>query len=842
MVRTAAHRRSTNILGSGLGRFLAGAAMVLSGLSTKAQIVDTRPVAHNDTTKTSNAPPGALQILLDAEAEADNHQLDVEEASTDIGQAEIVVASTTAYSIKEPSSFTMVVKKTSNRSQARRRASYIESISQNESLPRIAGRLGMQSDDLAGHMANLVQIESGFNPHARNPDTQASGYYQYMNSTRQGLIRRLGLYQESAAATSIDKQIQLDHKLYLSGYLSQNLDFADRFVAERLEKAGVQEFYMMDELGRETKVENINDPRFKLAIAFWCQYGTGNWDEVVRNTGVFGERIKADGTPVKYFSMSSICPEGKQNGFTHFCAAGYEQVLNQEDHSPTYYKDAALSKSELKANFLKRGDDASQVDGLHPAFAIRLWALLKNMPKAYWSDVHFNDGFRTYEEQQDRKDTYGSGAAKPGTSHHEFGFAADLHHRGRARTWIHKNAPKYGLGHPLNTEARRKKGKKLEPWHIEYVGDEQKFYVRGIKYDGQQMLAAERGLDIEVSKTGQAGITKSGPQLPTAESIAAALEANEKAGPRTFVVTAEDIADSLAAHQAVAADVEMQAEEEGETFTYLYEVSQGAQIVGSIVISNMALAADAVVTVADSAFTGWTGASNFIYSITTDDPWSTSQKQYPDKIDGRERGADGGPPQQLVVLEDSTDTSSIQESPYAYGISTREASDRGAGPVELINNEKVVDSTAGYKAGDVVDLSIDTQPGYAPGVTVEWDVSGQQIVVEEPAADMADVPEVVVAKKFKQNKDTVCSDMFRNKYFGQKITIEGVGECEITEEFVALAQEVYGGKVANAVIARAINNFEKRSTQDIAERPDLCAISAKSKLAQALAPTPAQPA
>ena len=77
--------------------------------------------------------------------------------------------------------------------------------------------------------------------------------------------------------------------------------------------------------------------------------------------------------------------------------------------------------------------------------------------------IGVSDSYRPYAEQVDlarRKGLYAQGglAAKPGTSEHGWGMAADLDLNGKALAWMQQNGAKYGF---VNNVAR-------ESWHWAY--------------------------------------------------------------------------------------------------------------------------------------------------------------------------------------------------------------------------------------------------------------------------------------------------------------------------------------------------------------------------------------
>jgi D-alanyl-D-alanine carboxypeptidase len=100
----------------------------------------------------------------------------------------------------------------------------------------------------------------------------------------------------------------------------------------------------------------------------------------------------------------------------------------------------------------------------------RLWApaassLTQMMADAKKDGVNIGitDSYRPLDEQVDlakRKGLYSQGglAAKPGTSEHGWGMAADLDLNSKAQSWMHQNAAKYGF---VNNVSR-------ESWHWAY--------------------------------------------------------------------------------------------------------------------------------------------------------------------------------------------------------------------------------------------------------------------------------------------------------------------------------------------------------------------------------------
>lgn len=106
-------------------------------------------------------------------------------------------------------------------------------------------------------------------------------------------------------------------------------------------------------------------------------------------------------------------------------------------------------------------------DGMNGDFTNRLQQLVA----ASGGRITLTSGFRSPEKQKalwaaalakyGDPEVADNWVARPGTSHHEKGIAADLHFAdASAREWAHANAARFGLHFPMS----------WEPWHIEPTG------------------------------------------------------------------------------------------------------------------------------------------------------------------------------------------------------------------------------------------------------------------------------------------------------------------------------------------------------------------------------------
>jgi len=109
------------------------------------------------------------------------------------------------------------------------------------------------------------------------------------------------------------------------------------------------------------------------------------------------------------------------------------------------------------------------------------WMRLDAVYTSVWGvDIPIDLSYRTYDEQVEMRQIYGSGAALPGTSNHGWGTAVDLpdyreggeglewNYGTEKYEWMKANAPAYGWVNP--SWAVQGGVGPHEPWHFEYVG------------------------------------------------------------------------------------------------------------------------------------------------------------------------------------------------------------------------------------------------------------------------------------------------------------------------------------------------------------------------------------
>lgn len=794
MAQAAAHRRSTNILGRlGLGKFVATAGLFLLGYGTRAQ--DTSAVvAHNDTIPTATHN---IMSAVDSSFWNEGGQNGIfaaeENPNPGLAADSLDVDSAAVKEMEEPAP--QQAKKKQNKKEAHTDkkprapisiASYIDIMANEPAVQRIAEDRGLSALALCNGFANMLRIES---PHGENQldmaakagDSSAEGIYQFTRDTRNGLLAKASpaVQLAAAAAKTPEERMHVDNKLFID-FIEYNLSVADEFVSYLQKGHGMPGGGGVEELwlyNEFGKECRVNVNDPRLPMAVAFYLHFGE--------GHFGNNVNngvlGDIHGKRALRMSTTIV-GDQDAMRHFCAAGIEPLV--DGHSPAYLAQAARAREELKG-FLTDKNAVDKVESLNDEFSMAVLAHLKYENKKHPDGITIFSGYRSFDNQAglfaDAVEKYGSEEA---ADDHVAPPGHSNHEFGLALDLRYKTVAARKSAHRSAAKFGLNFPMSWENWHIEPKSEALLAHIRGkshheFEQDVDRMMAANGRAADALAK--EKAVAKSDTLVLSADSVAAALAANKAA------------ADARA---AAALERAAGQEENGWSSTLL-------------------------------SLMGWKEKDRKQgRDPDHEDPviaqiLRSGRTAVKEVIHMPERGAGSSPPQQgPVVLARADDGVDIptqirgQDAPEPFG------------PVVLRLNDKPA-----FTAGDVVDLGDVTIP---QNINVE----ANEIVTPVVAPD---APEQVVAKEFKQNKNEICSDTFREKYFGKTITIEGVGTREINEAFLLQAQEIYGGKAANAVIARAYNRFDQRTIDEMLSKPDASALSATSKLARGLsAPAPVQ--
>lgn len=154
-----------------------------------------------------------------------------------------------------------------------------------------------------------------------------------------------------------------------------------------------------------------------------------------------------------------------------------------------------IEASEAKRYLIKKLSNRNYktIYGLNAEFACRLARFLKAAEVAGYGNIRIGNGFRTHQEQITLYLEKPHLAARPGTSLHEYGQAADLEHKGAAQSWAHANAARFGLRYLRS-----------EPWHVE---------ASRSTPDGARCGDLGAGSDLKLGSAPSSGITGSARDL-----------------------------------------------------------------------------------------------------------------------------------------------------------------------------------------------------------------------------------------------------------------------------------------------------------------------------------------
>ena len=259
-------------------------------------------------------------------------------------------------------------------------------------------------------------------------------------------------------------------------------------ILARSERQGVGEQEQLAALETGLTEANLRNPNYgdRDSIGFRQErvgHGTVQSDALARGHSVNAERLNVDAAATRLFSeMQSV---GNRDLLTPGQLAQtvqrsaypdrYDQrqgeassLLAEWDRRTKGGLDKAIAATDVVPKGAAKATPAALKDftgntfvgGGRARFTGALGSKLQKLAKLSGQPVHVTSGFRTYEEQERLYQMWLNGtgnlAAKPGSSNHEFGAAADLELTGEQR----KIATEIGLGFPVSGE----------DWHVELTG------------------------------------------------------------------------------------------------------------------------------------------------------------------------------------------------------------------------------------------------------------------------------------------------------------------------------------------------------------------------------------
>ena len=120
----------------------------------------------------------------------------------------------------------------------------------------------------------------------------------------------------------------------------------------------------------------------------------------------------------------------------------------------------SLADGKEGMKYIKFAKKEIDISGLNPALFKNLMMMAQEYGEATGKSVMVTSGYRSYAQQAAEYKANPKGAAKPGTSLHEFGLAIDIDQRDLAKLEEMGLMRKYGFTRPIGGE----------PWHTEPAG------------------------------------------------------------------------------------------------------------------------------------------------------------------------------------------------------------------------------------------------------------------------------------------------------------------------------------------------------------------------------------
>jgi D-alanyl-D-alanine carboxypeptidase len=164
------------------------------------------------------------------------------------------------------------------------------------------------------------------------------------------------------------------------------------------------------------------------------------------------------GTATKKAATGTSAPDG----------SNFQSYLNEavQSQAPAAAKTYKLNGQGIPTDLAAYGNGKIPANALEPVgdTKFKLWAPAAESLTTMIADakkdgvtIGINESYRPYDEQvalAKQKGLYSQGglAAKPGTSEHGWGMAADLQLNGQALTWMRQNAGKYGFDNNVPRE------------------------------------------------------------------------------------------------------------------------------------------------------------------------------------------------------------------------------------------------------------------------------------------------------------------------------------------------------------------------------------------------------
>jgi len=134
------------------------------------------------------------------------------------------------------------------------------------------------------------------------------------------------------------------------------------------------------------------------------------------------------------------------------------------------------------------GVSEKDLAGLDPAFLSNLKGMAAEYKDTYGEKISLNSAYRSFDDQKRLKEKYGSRAAAPGSSMHNYGLAVDMNTNNANKAIKAGLFDKYGFNRPVSGET----------WHVEPSGiNRKKIVADGMKSKSSSGSSGSSGIKAE---------------------------------------------------------------------------------------------------------------------------------------------------------------------------------------------------------------------------------------------------------------------------------------------------------------------------------------------------------
>ena len=354
-------------------------------------------------------------------------------------------------------------------------------------------------------MQIMAAIESSFNPMAKAKTSSATGLFQFINSTWKEMTQKVGA--KYGISANSDRTDAMTNSLMGAEFLKGNANtikkvkpnpsVTDLYIAHFLGPGGAQQFLKSspDTIGAEVFpkpakanpsifradggkggylsigqiYQNFENKLKRLAASYGIEFPTSGTNMTTGNPPKPMEEGPKEPPPLATVGTtppgSSAFSAAPSQGSSTNANTGTANAPSTQAADPNTTQGVATGQPNASgASFdgisFNDRNGKEKLGQIHPKVLSQFTGMAKEFTDATGKNVVVNESFRTREDQARMKEKYGDGAAKPGSSTHEFGLAIDINTPEANKLDDMGLMKKYGFTRPIGAET----------WHLEPAG------------------------------------------------------------------------------------------------------------------------------------------------------------------------------------------------------------------------------------------------------------------------------------------------------------------------------------------------------------------------------------